>query len=286
MLPFRRILFPVDYSEPCCAVVPYVRETMQHFSASLTLIHAYGPEALAFSELPITDPMLPGEAQAIEEQRLRDFAAKQFPGVHADLFVEIGEAGSAIHRVVQREGTDLVMLSTHGRGPLRRLLLGSIAAKVLHDVSAAVWTGTGKAIADHTPSATYKTVLCAIDGGEESEASLMAGASIAASYKAELRIVHAVEMPPVPVETGVILYEKEIMQASEDRLRNLKGKLGIDAPHAVIRGFIPEVICDEAARVKADLIVAGRGQMQGAMTRMWSHLYNIVRLSPCPVLSI
>ena len=54
MIPFRRVLFPVDYSEPCRALVPYVRETIGHFSAELTLVHAYGPEALAFSELPMT----------------------------------------------------------------------------------------------------------------------------------------------------------------------------------------------------------------------------------------
>jgi hypothetical protein len=56
MLPFRGILFPVDYSEPCKAIVPYVEEMRSHFSAELGLIHAYGPEALAYSPLPITDP--------------------------------------------------------------------------------------------------------------------------------------------------------------------------------------------------------------------------------------
>ena len=47
MLPFRKTLFPVDYSEPCVAVVPYIQEMQRHFGASLAVVHAYGPETLA-----------------------------------------------------------------------------------------------------------------------------------------------------------------------------------------------------------------------------------------------
>jgi len=51
MLPFRKILFPVDYSESCQAIIPYVKEMTQHFSSELSLVHAYGLGALARSEL-------------------------------------------------------------------------------------------------------------------------------------------------------------------------------------------------------------------------------------------
>jgi hypothetical protein len=42
----------------------------------------------------------------------------------------------------------------------------------------------------------------------------------------------------------------------------------------------------EAIRLKADLIITGRGRIQGRLSRMWAHLYSIVRDSPCPVLSV
>jgi nucleotide-binding universal stress UspA family protein len=286
MLPFRKILFPVDYSEPCLAILPYVKETLRHFGATLSLVHSYGPEALAFSDLPITDPGLASDARAEEEKRLKAFAEKEFAGTNVDTFVELGEAGSAIHRVVQHQGADLVMLATHGRGPVRRLLLGSVAAKVLHDISPAVWTGTGSAIADHVPSPAYKKILCAIDTGEESAGILKAAHALAVSYGAELCAINTVEMPMVSIEAGFTTFEPELMEAAEESLKNLKTKLGIDCAHSVIRGFVPEAVCDEAARIKADLIVVGRGHMQGAVSRMWSHLYGIVRRSPCPVLSI
>jgi len=286
MLPFRKILFPVDYSQPCRAIVPYVKEVRHRFSAELALVHAYGPEALAFSTLPLTDPGLPEEAHACEQERLRQFALETFPGEHVDCFTELGEAGSVIHKLIQHEGADLVMLPTHGRGPIRRWLLGSVAAKVLHDSSAAVWTGAGSALMEHAPQLPYRSILCAIDDSDEDEAVLLGAAALAADYGARLSLVHVVHTPPPAPEVDFTPYNREILAAADARLRELKGRLGIDAPHAVLDGAVASCVRAEALRVRADLIVTGRGAAQAAFSRLWSHLYPIVRESPCPVLSI
>jgi len=286
MLPFRRILFPVDYSPQCEAIVPYVKEMVHRFSAQLMVVHAYGPEALAYSRLPMNDPGLPEEARAYEEQRLREFALHTFPGEHVEPFAELGEAGTAIHAVVQHQGADLVMLPTHGRGPIRRLLLGSVAAKVLHDVSAAVWTGRGSAIREHVLDLPYKSVLCALDDSEEAEGVLKAAAAFAGAYQAQLSLVQVVETPAVAPEADLSPYYQEAMAAADFRLRELKGPFGIDAPHAVLDGGVAEGVRQEALRRKADLIITGRRHAQATFSRIWSHLYQIVRESPCPVLSI
>jgi nucleotide-binding universal stress UspA family protein len=160
MFPFRKIVFPVDYSEPCRAIVPYVEEMSRRFSADLTLVHAYGPEALARSPRPITDPELPEEARILEQEQLRRFAEENFPEHHTDAIAELGEPGCVLDTIVQRDGADLVMLATHGRGPVRRFLLGSVTAKVLHDLSSAVWTGTGSNFAGHNPHLPYTSILC------------------------------------------------------------------------------------------------------------------------------
>jgi nucleotide-binding universal stress UspA family protein len=291
MLPFRRILFPIDYSEPCLAVVPHVKEMLRHFSAELTLVHAYGPEALASSELALTNPELPEQVRILVEQRLREFALATFQGQHVETVAELGEAGGVIHRLVQHQGTDLVMLATHGRGPIRRFLLGSVTAKVLHDVSAAVWTGAGSVFQGHTPRLPYASVLCAVDlgrgdEGEEAEAILTAAAAFASGYKARLSLLHVVETPPPILAVDFSPYKKDLLDTADFRLRELKGKLGIDAPHAVLDGAVPEGVHQEAIRRNADIIVTGRGQAQATFNAMWSRLYPIVRQSPCPVLSI
>lgn len=283
MFPFRKILFPVDYSPPCEAMVPYVKDMLHHFSGGLTLVHAYGAEALAYSRLALADPDLPDEAKAHEEQRLREFALETFPGQHVETFAELGEAGSAIDRIIERQTTDLVMLPTHGRGPVRRLLLGSVAAKVLHDVGAAVWTCTGAALTGQVP---YESILCALSDSDEADAVLKAAAAFAAVYKAQLRIVRIVETPATSLDIDFGPYKKELMEAADYKVRELKGQLALNVPHSVLDATVAGGVRAEAILRKADLIVAGRGRAQDLFERMWSHLYPIVREAPCPVLSV
>lgn len=285
MLPFRRIVFPVDYSEPCLAVVPHVKEMVRHFNAELSVLHGYWLGALA-GELVATSPQWPEEMRIFEERRLQQFASEMFPSQHVESFVEQGEAGSIIHRFVQRQGSDLVMIPTRGQGPVRRFLLGSVAAKVLHDVSAAVWTSTGLALTEHQPGIPYKRIVCALDQSEETEAVLRAPAALACSYRAELFLLRTVEMPPVTSDTDLSPYRKQLMDAADFGLRDLKEKLGVTAPHRVTNFMVADAIRDEVVRRKADLIVAGRGKSQGPVSRLWSVLYSIVRESPCPVLSV
>src|SRR5215831_745042 len=129
MLPFRRILFPVDYSPACRAVVPYVREAVTHFHAQLSLMHAFAlqpclaipnpHEALVYTDLGGDYPQPVDQARALESRRLQEFAAQAFPGQHTELFAEEGEPATAVDRTVQRQGTDLVMMPTRGCGPVR-----------------------------------------------------------------------------------------------------------------------------------------------------------------------
>lgn len=279
MLPFRKILFPVDYSEPCRAIVPYVEEMRSHFSAELGLIHAYGPEALAYSPLAITDPELPEQARVLAEERLAEFAQANFPGLHVDLYSRIGEPGAVIHDVVRQQGADLVMLPTHGRAPLRRLLLGSVTTKVLHDLTVPVWTG-------HPLRLPYTSILAAVDGSDEAETVIRAAGAFAASYRAELSLAYVMQMPPVSMETAFGPYRDDFTAAADARLNELKKKAGVNVPHTILDGPVADAIRDQALRISADLIITGRGEVYGTFSRLWSHLYPIVRHAPCPVLSI
>jgi len=259
---------------------------IRRFSADLTLVHAYGPEAIALMELAMTDPDLEDEMRDHEEQRLHEFALQTFPGQHVESFSRLGEAGTVIDTIVQHQGTDLIMLATHGRGPIRRFLLGSVAAKVLHDTSAAVWTSSSVALTDHAPQIPYKSVLCALDDSDEAAGVLKAAAAVACNYQAQLWLVQIVEVPVATPEVDFTPYKKDLMDAAHFRLRELMGQAGIDAPHAVLDGAVADGVREEALRRKADLIITGRGRAQATFSRIWSHVYPIVRESPCPVLSI
>ena len=287
MLPFHKILFPVDYSEPCQAIVPYVQDLACRFSAQVTLVHAYAPLAsIAQSEILITDPTLQEKAHALEEERLREYACQVFQGLQVETMVELGEPGGVIDRVAQQQRADLVMLATRGHGPIRRFLLGSITAKVLHDVSAAVWTGVGAALIDHPARVPYQSIVCALDDTVEAESVLRAAHRIASVYGAQLWILHVVQTPPPYPEVDLAEHIQLLTDAAQCRLRELKAKLGIDAPHAVIDALLADGIHKEIVRRNADLLVTGRGHSIGTFSRLWSHLYSIIRDAPCPVLSV
>ncbi len=146
-----------------------------------------------------------------ESTLLREFAQRVFPGQHVEIFAQAGEPGTVIREVIQREGTDLVMLPTHGRGPVRRFLLGSVAAKVLHDISAAVWMGTGSSGVDHVPKVPYEYILCALDDSGEAEGVLKAAAALACNYNAQLRLLRIVETPATSLDVDFGPYKKELM---------------------------------------------------------------------------
>jgi hypothetical protein len=93
MLPFHKILFPVDYSAPCQALIPYVQEMACHFSAELTVCHAYAPlDAIVHSELLVADPELQAKAHALEEDKVRQFACHYFAGQKLEAIAELGES--------------------------------------------------------------------------------------------------------------------------------------------------------------------------------------------------
>jgi universal stress protein A len=166
------------------------------------------------------------------------------------------------------------------------MLLGSVTAKVLHDVTTPVWTGSGAAFAGRPAVIPYRSILCALDGTTESECVLRAAAALAESFGARLSLVHVVEMPPATWEIDVTNLSASLVEAAQFQLRELQASLGIQATHNVVEGAVAGSVCREAIRVRADLIVAGRGHAQAAVSRMWSNLYGIVREAPCPVLSI
>lgn len=263
MIPFKKIVFPVDYSENCRAAIPYVQGMTKHFSAQLTVVRAYtNPDRLQ----PVVED---------EQRRLREFAAEVFSSQHVDCFLKEAQPADAIEKIAREQEADLIMLPTHGFDSLARLFSGSVTHKLLHDVSAVIWTSPGRVLEGHPGNIAYKSLLCAVDFAEETEAVLRAAAALASSYGAQLSLVHVVESS-----------EPEMVPAADDRLAAWKHTLGMDVPHKILTGGTAEAVCSEAAQQKADLVVVGRGKSQGGLTRLLSDLYKIVRESPCPVLSV
>lgn len=281
MLPFREILFPVDYSPRCHAAVPAVAAMADHFGATITLLHSYQVPVVIYGEfMPVSMPA-PADWHAMAEKTLARFAQESFPGRKMTLVVDAGDPASAIKNTVKRMGADLVMMPASGHGPLRRWLLGSVTSKVLHDVGCPVWTSH-----DVLNGPPYKSIVCAVSSGAEAADVIRASALIAKGFGASLAVAHAVDARSAVLETEYGPYRKMLMDAAENHLRGILREQGIDAPLSVWDGDVAGCLEEEAEKRGADLIITGRGHAQGLFGSLWSHLNSIIRSSHCPVLSL
>src|SRR5271166_6067598 len=131
MQAFRNILFPVDMSDSCTAAVPFVEAMARKMEATLTLLHVLEMPPTYFTDwygyMSVVD------TQAILDARQNEFNSylrDRFSGLNVDRVMFEGEPAQAIVKFAQEHATELIMMPTYGYGVFRRLLLGSVTARV------------------------------------------------------------------------------------------------------------------------------------------------------------
>ena len=131
-----RILVPVDLMEGAKAVIDYAVQLARPFNASLEVMHAWEPPQYVAPDLLVAAPGW--NPQSLEKTAL-EAARKELTTLIGSLNapgpitqrLEVGEPAAAILRVAGMGGFDLIVMGTHGRRGLPRLLLGSVAQKVI-----------------------------------------------------------------------------------------------------------------------------------------------------------
>jgi nucleotide-binding universal stress UspA family protein len=294
MSSYHRILFPVDFSPAAMAIVPAVIEMAQRFDATVTVLNAFNLvreynlapcfEATGDSEpAPILYSPALKELRDQRKESLDEFARSQFPNIKHSTKIEDGDPESVIHWIAERENIDLIMMPTRGLGRFRRLLLGSVTAKVLHDVVCPVFTSAHEPYPALTSPSGFRSIICAVDLDLEAERIFKAAALFARTYGAKICLLHIdslskeKDQPPIAVELRR-LYDQVL---AEDR-----DGAGNEISLRILGSTIPHGIRQMALEQNADLLVVGRGNTTGTLSRAWSNLYRIIRESPCPVLSV
>src|SRR5229473_314150 len=144
MLRIQKILFPVDFSEGCTAAASQVAAMARHFNARLTVLHVVEAGPLWYGELAAPELEALVDPEEIRKERqltLDSYLQENFQRLaNVEEIVEKGEPVQVITEYARKESIDLIMMPTHGYGPFRRFLLGSVTSKVLHDAECPVWT--------------------------------------------------------------------------------------------------------------------------------------------------
>ena len=291
MPPVDKIVFPVDFSERCDCAGRWVAAVARACDAAVVILHVVEPAQYLLGSLEFGATSLESfHAELVSESRtrLRQYLGSEFNGGHVRRVLVEGDPATKIVEFAHNEQANLIMMPSHGFGPFRRFILGSVTAKVLHDAHVPVWTGAHLEDTATPDRVSIRNLLCAVDLGPQTLAALTWSARIAERCGARLCAVHAVS----GVESRPSRYmDAELSQVlrreARERLQSLLDEAGLDAQICLGAGDAAEVVRYAAEQHRADLVIIGRGSAAAAHGgRLRTHAYSIIRQSPCPVVSV
>ena len=289
MLPFKKILFPVDFSDRARGAAHFVEAMAGRFESEITLFHVVETSDYLYGSLEFGATALASfhtERIAQLRRELDLFLADELKMFDVRRVLVEGDPAHEIVRYAHEDKSHLIMMPSHGFGPFRRFIIGSVTAKVLHDAECPVWTGVHMEQAPPLEAITCRNVLCAIDLGPQSEHTLAFANRLADEYGAALTIVHAtpaVEARPARyLDTELFV---SFVQQAKAEIAKLQEKVGSKAQVCIEGGDPAAVVRYSAEQHHADALVIARGSA-GHFGRLRTHAYSIIRQSPCPVISV
>lgn len=208
-------------------------------------------------------------------------------------------------RRIEKNGIDLLVIGTRGRGGFQKLALGSVAEELLRVATCPVMTiGPAGDFAAITYGPGFHKILFATDFGKGSAQALPLTLALAKAQGAKLILLHVI--PSMPVASASLSAYAPASEAAEEvaewktatrkrAIQQLKeflpAETGLDEEpeYVVAHDFLPEAILEASGRFKVDLIVMGANQTASPKTAAhipWTAVHEVVRDAPCPVLTV
>ena len=136
MITLKKILVPTDFGDAADAALNYARALARNFGASIDVLHvAEDASARAFAgEMYVAIP--PALQKDIEEMARKELDRRFIdndpdPIVMRRMVITSNAPALSIVNYAKETGTDLIVMGTHGRGPMAHLLMGSVAERVV-----------------------------------------------------------------------------------------------------------------------------------------------------------
>jgi nucleotide-binding universal stress UspA family protein len=142
MIPLKNILVPTDFSDTSEVAVTYAQALAEAFGATVHVLHVLRDPAShlpveALAALPTLREQLAWDAQ----QRLgKVLAGPEAQKLDVQRVVRMGVPFVDIIGYAKGHDIDLIVMGTHGRGPIKHMLLGSVAEKVVRKAPCPVLT--------------------------------------------------------------------------------------------------------------------------------------------------
>lgn len=265
MLQVRRILFPTDYSSCAAHAFTHAAHLAQRYGASGHILHVREDDA----------------------QEVSDSFAYTDAGDWERSVVTHESVPQAILEFADRSNVDLIVLGTHGRRPLERLIMGSVAERVVRLAPCPVLTVHARAEGSLDK---MRRILVPVDFSEHANLALAYAAELSAAYEADLDLLHI-----VPDDSLPLVYGAEPAGVGGALLGD-RARLALDALAGQVAGsgrtirthvFIGHPASDivEFAEAQQDgmIVIATHGRSNLERFFLGSVADKVIRRAPCPV---
>jgi len=273
----RQVAVATDFSECTERALQHGLAVARHFGATLHLLHLVRPSAFPYAAdaMPILD-----EAAVRDCDRLVDSLeqAHRLNGINLRRHVMQGEIQEVVSGFVRNEKIDLLIVGTHGRSGIPRLLRGSVAQQIFHCVRCPVLV-VGPRARGAGEQLQLRRILFSTDLSQESLAAVPYLLTAIRAWHAPCDVLHICSDPrgEHSRQMSDLVSTLDVLQDGEHE--TVAGHVLPGKPAPGVLGFSHEH--------GEDLIVLGlkphRALYNGPM---WSHAYEIVRHAECPVLSV
>jgi nucleotide-binding universal stress UspA family protein len=298
---FQSILYATDYSPSSMAALPFLRALARRYGATIHVLHVVAPGS--WSSAPMdSQSALETERSRAEWEMKKLITGDALRGMRVSSAVEQGQFWEVLSAIIGERQVDLVVLGTHGRGGLKKLVLGSVAEEVFRRATCPVLT-VGPHISDGARAeGTGAPVLFATDFSSGSEHALPYAVSLARTAGSPLVLVHAVSsaLTAMPASMDSVAVDPrvaaEIITEIESAARRQLGELlteeearELKAEYVVESASAPELILRIAEKRQAGIIVMGAHQASAhSLTSHlpWATASEVVRAASCPVLTV
>ncbi len=299
-LSVKNVLYATDFSATSEAALPYATATCRHFASTLHTVHVLS-DANVLMMCGGVDYVSLGtvyeDTQAAAKEKL-DQIAERFAEIPHRNYVRHGQVWKNLAELVRDNEIDLIVLGTHGRTGLGKLVLGSVAEDILRHAPCPVLTvgpkvsGRAKLPACSTRARDLvpvelelRQIVCATNFTQDAALIARKAVSLAEEFRARLTLIHVIE-DYTQLANGPGFIEEGVR-----RLKDLIPKSAAlqHAPEAVLKfGSPAERILKIASIRESDLIVLGaRASAEVGTTHSpWSTVHHVIAQAHCPVLTL
>ena len=298
-LSVKNVLFATDFSATSEAALPYATAICRRFGATLHAAHILSDANLLLMTGGV-DYVSMGtiyeDAHAEAKEKLDQMAARLEVPIRC--YVRHGQVWKGLAAIIEENEIDLIVVGTHGRTGLGKLLLGSVAEDILRHAHCPVLTvgpkvsGRAKLPAfeakgrDIAPvELDLQQILFATNFASDVPWMALTAVALAQAFRSHLTLLHVLEdytelgQRPAPIEEGI------------RRLRAL-------IPKDIVLPYTPETLLEFGSASgcilrfaedrEADLIVLGaRTSAEVGTTHLpWSTAHHVIAHAPCPVLTL